>query len=220
MLTTYFNQHSGFLKDALTPCFVRPLTVTDLETFLDLQAEIRQRLEPEQSHFLKERTREDLLEHFRSGYAALGCFVNGRLEGQLLLSVPTSYSVKNVGDYPLQLLGDSQGCMIVQSVAVRTPGQGVMLRLMEAAQILAEENGIPDLLAKVAADNRASYHGFLGAGFENIFSGQDQSGNYLACYLRKTVDPEPKLAMNGGYVRGNDQQKRPPSGCPLPVRAL
>ncbi|PZO86441.1 MAG: hypothetical protein DI626_06595 [Micavibrio aeruginosavorus] len=172
----------------------------DIPAFVSLQKIVRDKLDADKKHHLKERTPEDLKTHLDAGMPLIGV-KDGKdvLVGQVLTSFADSAAAKNITDYPFQ--GKEKTTLIIQSFAVHPDYEGLGLSKKMHAKIIAvaAENGRTELMAKVADDNPKSQKSFEKNLFNAAAKGTDPVKGYDVTYFAKTLNgcsaAQPKVAM-------------------------
>ncbi|MCB1537681.1 MAG: GNAT family N-acetyltransferase [Rhodospirillales bacterium] len=168
--------HSPALAPQVKPRFaaaarIEPVAATnhDIGQFIRLHQQVLAALPAHGRHWVKRRLFSDIRNHVRNGNVALGAFdAAGNMIGQLLLTFPDLRGGKNLLGYPVGPGTHApEHCAIVQTVGL-APGQngkGVMSALLDAAQMIAAENGRAHLLAKTDLENTDSIRLFKHAGY-------------------------------------------------------
>lgn len=148
---------------------VVPLNGTDAAKIYDLLEQVRAKLPDDQKHFLKEKTLEQLHEHFAHGHLGFGIF-NARNElvaSCLLRDLSRDPNEQTENCYPPHSI--HEGYRSIQAVAVLENSQGHMSKLLKHVQEFVDND--PDvvaLIAKIAADNIKSMAGFAKSGFQQV----------------------------------------------------
>lgn len=166
------------------------LTHDDIPAFLGLQDIVREALQDDQKHHLKERKSEDLVDHLNAGMPLIGIkTADGKLVAQALISFPNNDAAKNIEGYPIY--GEKDVAAIVQSVAIHPAYRGKTFglagKMHQAITEVAVTHQKKVLWAKVANSNPASQNSFLGNAFGVAAHGFDPNKGYPVRYYRKEL---------------------------------
>lgn len=175
---------AGLFKEQTKKFTVEILNEDDIRDFLLLQKKAWKNLAHDEKHYLKIRTRDDLLTHMSHRMPIIGVKdENGFLVGQCLLSYPCrGDAVKNIVGYPLS--ENLSTTAIIQSVAVDPAmrGHGLARQMIDSAKEIAAMSDHVVLLAKVADDNTKSGKSFMNADFTAAAIGKDPVKGYPVTY--------------------------------------
>lgn len=172
-MTTQLTLSQTFATNALQ---VQQLEKQDIALALDLIAAIKTSGVLQQPHHLKDRTESELHQLMNDGYPLFGI---KDFDGKLI-SFATVSKVE-----------DDANEVIIRSLCTSPhhKGYGCGAKIIQAAMDWVNENGTPDLYAKVAADNQASLSLFKKAGFNVPDLQWDETYGYGYYMVGKTNGP-------------------------------
>lgn len=179
----------------------------DIKAFAALQAEVLAALPEEHKHFLKKRSKKDLLKHLDDGMPIIGVKdQNGKLVAGALMSYPSRDAVMNIDDYPIS---SKDTTAIIQSLICHPDhaGKGLGKQVVDVAVDLTAQRGLGCVIAKVAQDN-PSHATFVKGGFNRAAWAVDQKGNYPVWYMKhdiypNSVKPLPEAAFETSLQPGD-----------------
>ena len=170
-----------------------------------LISDIRKSLPKGKEHFLKDRTEEQLIEHFAKGNLAFGAVKEDKLVSCALMSDLSDphlreFNAMNYGEKNLK-----QGNWAVHTVGVHPDHtrRGLMKSTLNAVFAHASNHNYYNLIAKVADANGSSRAGFISAEFSQAAHGIDRAAGYpftvFSREIAPALAPDRAMLLNVGH---------------------
>jgi hypothetical protein len=176
--------------------------------FAALNNEVREKLAPDQKHYLKPRTVESLVSHTEARMPMIGIVTQGNcLIGGMLISYPHLSEKEHIAGYPLGTA--SNVTALAQSVMIKDifAGCGLSSSMLDQAAGLAAATGYAYMMAKICDTNTPSRNLFSGEGYKKKIAHYfDDTGEYpyWASFWTRVISAgsAPKLRRSAQPVAG------------------